>query len=200
MNEPREQQNELISRLDLIETMMKEGRCVIEYWGWSQVLWGTAYLIAIGWSHSAVRPVLAWPVTTVAAAIVTAIVANRKRRANPLTTTTRALRGVWIAVGTALFLFCFSVGLGGHYESHSYMAAVEVLLGVAYFSCAMVLRWRAQFAAAIIWWTAAVATCFAPDAWVTPIFVIATIFGMVGLGLYLMYSEHRDKQRIVSHA
>ena len=41
---------ELKDRLNLIETMIAEGRRTTESWGWTFVLWGVAYYIAIAWA------------------------------------------------------------------------------------------------------------------------------------------------------
>ncbi len=41
---------ELKDRLNLIETMIAEGRRTTESWGWVFVLWGVAYYVAIAWS------------------------------------------------------------------------------------------------------------------------------------------------------
>ena len=40
---------ELKDRLSLIETMIAEGRRTTESWGWTFVLWGVAYYVAIAW-------------------------------------------------------------------------------------------------------------------------------------------------------
>jgi|GEM_PF-2011925 len=201
MNEiVNESQAELLSRIDLIEAMVHEGRKKIEYWGWTQVLWGSAYLIAIGWVYWAQNPELAWPVTMITAAVIMVVVISRKKRALSRTASSRALGAIWTAVGTALFLYCFAVGIAGHAEIHSYIAAIEILLGVANFSGGMILRWRAPLMVGIIWWAAAVATAFAPVGWVILILVAATLICMIGFGLYLMVRERRDRQRGAAHA
>ena len=41
---------ELSERLDLIQSMIAEGRRSTESWGWVFLLWGVAYSIAIGWA------------------------------------------------------------------------------------------------------------------------------------------------------
>ncbi len=195
MNEAQESQNELLSRIDLIESMVLEGRRKFEYWGWSQVLWGSAYLIAIGWAYWSGSPNVAWPVTMIAAAVIMIVVSSRKKRVLPATASSRSIRAIWTVVGSALFLFCFSVGISGHFESHTFLAAVEVLLGVANLASAMILRWRTQLVVGIVWWVAAVATCFVRLAWVLPILVAATLICMIGFGLYLMYCDRRDRRR-----
>ncbi len=43
------EEQELKDRLSLIETMIAEGRRTTERWGWTFVLWGVAYYVAIVW-------------------------------------------------------------------------------------------------------------------------------------------------------
>lgn len=195
MNEAQESQSELLSRIDLIEAMVQEGRRKTVYWGWTQVLWGTAYLIAIGWSAWSGKPNIAWPVTMIAAVIITIMVASTRKREHRQTINSRAISGVWTAMGIAIFIFCFSMGISGHFEIHSLFGGVEAFLGLANFASATVLRWRVQFFVALVWWLSAVATFFVRDAMVVPILVIATLIGPIGFGLYLMMREHRDRQR-----
>lgn len=196
----QETQEELLSRFELVETMVKEGRRSTEYWGWTFVLWGAAYLIAIAWSYWFRQPNLAWPVTMIAAGVLTTVVAARKKRAMPQTPVSRAIRGIWTSAGIAIFIFCFAVGLSGHAEMHSYIATVEILLGVANCAVSMVLRWRGQFFIALLWWISAVATCYVGSQWIIPILVVDTLVGLLGFGLYLMYRERRDRRLRVQHA
>jgi hypothetical protein len=196
----QETQEELLTRFELVEMMVKEGRRSTEYWGWTFVLWGTAYLIAIAWSYWLRQPNIAWPVTMIAAVVLTIVMAGRKRRAKPQTPVSRAIVGIWRAVGAAIFIFCFAVGLSGHGEMHSYIATVEILLGVANCAVSMILRWRGQFLIALLWWISAIATCFVSSHWIMPILVFDTLIGFLGFGLYLMYCERRDRRLRVQHA
>lgn len=188
-------QTELLTRLDLMETMVREGRKTHEYWGWGFLLWGAAYLIAIGWSHSAHIPNAAWPVTMIAAAVLTAAVGAAGKHAHRQTTLSRSVCAIWTAVGAALFLYGFSIAISGYSELHSFYATVEILLGVANFASALILRWSVQFAVALIWGSAAVASCFAASTAILPLFVAASLLGNVGFGLYLTYCERRDRSR-----
>jgi hypothetical protein len=196
----QETQEDLLTRFELVEMMVKEGRRSTEYWGWTFVLWGAAYLIAIGWSYWLHQPNIAWPVTMIAATVLTIVVATRKKRAKPQTPVSRAIAGIWTAVGSALFIFCFAAAISGHAEIHIYIAAIEILLGVANCAISMVLRWRGQFLIALLWWVSAVATLFISAQWITPILVIDTLIGFLGFGLYLMYRERRDRRLRVQHA
>jgi hypothetical protein len=196
----QETREELLTRFELVEMMVKEGRRSTEYWGWTFVLWGTAYLIAIAWSYWLRQPNIAWPVTMIAAAMLTIVVANRKKRATPQTPVSRAIVGIWRAVGAAIFIFCFAVGMSGHGEMHSYIATVEILIGVANCAVSMVLRWRGQFLIALLWWISAIATCFVSSHWIMFILIFDTLIGFLGFGLYLMYCERRDRRLRVQHA
>ncbi len=198
MTETNESQADLFSRIDLIESMMQEGRRTTEYWGWVFVLWGAAYLIAIGWSNSSAMPQVAWPVTMIAAVILTVLLAIRQTRGKTHKPAGRAIGCIWATLGTAIFIYTFAAAASGHYEMHSYFAAVEIFLGSANCASSLVLRWRTQFLVALLWWVSAVATCFVATRLVLPILLIDTFIGFLGFGLYLMYCERRDRRRIAS--
>jgi hypothetical protein len=199
--ESRETDNDLLTRFELVEVMVKEGRRSTEYWGWSFVVWGSAYLIATGWSYWLRTPELAWAVSMMAALAVTLFACRAKKTKGKLhTTVSRSISAIWTAMGIALFIFCFGSSISGHAESHSFVAAIECFLGATNCASSMVLRWRGQFLIALMWWAAAAVTCFAPEQAIAPIFIAATLIGMVGFGLYLMYCERRDRGAVVQHA
>ena len=75
----------LAERLKLIESMIGEGRRSTTKWGWTFVLWGVAYLVATAWATWG-KSWLAWPVTMMAAGVVTSVVASRMSRGQPETT------------------------------------------------------------------------------------------------------------------
>src|SRR5712692_1176301 len=78
-------EQELKYRLSLIESMIAEGRRNTESWGWTFVLWGVVYYLAIAWSawgHS----VWAWPAPILIGVIVTVVVASLKAGNRPETT------------------------------------------------------------------------------------------------------------------
>jgi multisubunit Na+/H+ antiporter MnhB subunit len=135
----------------------------------------------------------------VTAAVLTVAIGSKKQK-RPVTTKSRAIGAIWTAVGSALFLYCFSVGVSGHFESHAYMAAIETMLGLANCASAIVLRWRAQFLVTLVWWVSAAATCFVSETLVLPILVAASLIGNIGFGLYLMVREHGDQRKKMQHA
>jgi hypothetical protein len=194
-------EQELKDRLSLIESMITEGRRNIESWGWTFVLWGIAYYLAIAWSawgHSA----WAWPVTILIAVILTFFVASSRVGNHPETTLGRAVGSIWIALGISMFLLFPALGLSGRLaDQHVFVAVISTLLGMANGASALILRWRVQLACAVMWWVAAVAACFTTEAQSTIVFLVAIFLGQIAFGIYGMVAEAQErKQRGPIHA
>lgn len=181
---------ELKDRLNLIENMIAEGRRTTESWGWTFVLWGVAYYIAIAWSTWG-KSTLAWPVTMIAAGVITGIVASRHTNSQPETTMGRAIGSIWIAMGISMFLLFMSMGLSHRFEEHVFVAIIGAMLGMANATSSMILKWKMQFACAVVWWAAAVAACFGSENQSTIVFLAAIFFGQIVFGIYAMICESR---------
>jgi hypothetical protein len=75
------------------------------------------------------------------------------------------------------------------------------MLGLANVACGLALKWRAELACGLVWWTAAVIACFgspnaAVDAFLAAIFLCQIVFG-----IYAMILEsRRRKQNGAAHA
>jgi len=163
---------ELTARLSLIETMIAEGRQKTESWGWSFVLWGIAYYVAIAWStlgHSS----YAWPVTMIGTSLLTAVVATRIGNKQPETTMGRAIGAIWIAVGVSLLIFCLSASIAGRIDLQTFIAAVAAMLGAANAASSIILKWGAQFFCALVWWVASAISCFATASQSSIVFLAA---------------------------
>jgi hypothetical protein len=188
-------EQELKDRLSLIESMIAEGRRNTESWGWTFVVWGVAYYLAIGWSalgHS----VLAWPVTIMIAVIVTVVVATLKSDNHPGTTLGRAIGSIWMALGISMSLLFLALGLSGRLtDQHLFVAVISAILGMANGASALILRWKVQFACAVVWWAAAVATCFGTDAQSTIMFLVAIFLCQIAFGIYGMIAEGQERKR-----
>lgn len=184
---------ELTSRLSLIETMIAEGRQTTESWGWSFVLWGVAYYVAIAWStwgHSN----YAWPVTMIGTALLTAIVGSRISRQQPETTMGRAIGAIWMAIGGSLFIFCLCASIAGRIDLQTFIAAVAAMLGAANAASSIILKWGAQFMCALVWWTTAAIACFATTSQSSIVFLVAIFLGQIVFGGYMMLSEARERK------
>jgi hypothetical protein len=195
------EEKELKERLMLIENMIAEGRRITESWGWIFVLWGVAYYVAILWAAHG-GPAVAWPVTMIAAAIVSSVIASRKTRSRPQTTMGRAIRSIWIAMGIALFVLLSALGWSGHItDVRIIIAIVAAMLGFANLASSLILRWKAQFGSAVAWLAAAVAVCFVANTLVIPVFVGAIFLCQIVFGIYGILCEARErKARGASHA
>jgi hypothetical protein len=200
---------ELAERLNLIETMIAEGRRKTESWGWTFVLWGAAYGGAIVgsnvgypfvqwsiWGHRS----LAWPIAVVSAFIAMfAIIAVSERRAEkqPDTALGRSVYSVWIALAISMPLLLTVLGSTGRLDQQGYVAVVGGLLGMTNAASAMILRWRLQFGCAVVWWGAAVSACFSTVPVALVIFLVAIFLCQILFGLYGMASEARGQKQVL---
>jgi hypothetical protein len=187
---------ELKDRLELIENMLSAGRRKTENWGWTFVLWGVAYYAAIAWS-SYDRPMLAWPVTMFATAIVTAIVASRKRIQEPETTIGRAIGSIWMSLGITMFILFMAMGLSHRFDVHVFVATISAMLGMANATSGLILKWKMQLACAIVWWVAAVATCFTDAKQKAIVFLAAIFLCQIVFGIYAMIRGSKRRHEAV---
>lgn len=195
---------ELKDRLNLIESMIAEGRRTTESWGWTFVLWGVAYYIAIAWANWG-QPSLAWPVTMIAAGMLTGILASRSAGMRTRTTIGRAMMAIWLAMGISTFAVMLSLGMSGRLDLHNSVAIIGAMLGTANATSSIILRWKMQFACAVVWWASAVAGCFTSDSVTSIVFLAAIFFCQIVFGIYGMIADSRKQKagcvgQGVSHA
>jgi len=193
------EQQELKDRLSLIETMIAEGRRTTESWGWVFVLWGVAYVVAILWAslgHSS----LAWPVTMTGACALTGALVAGKGGNRTITTIGRAIGSIWIAAGISMFLLFLSLGISGRIDQHIQVAVIGAMLGTANGASSMILKWKMQFACALVWWAASVFACFGNEMQVTIAFFAAIFFCQIVFGIYGMIRESRKRGQDALHA
>jgi hypothetical protein len=193
------EEQELKDRLKLIENMIAEGRRTTESWGWTFVLWGVAYYVAIAWSTFSNSSV-AWPVTMVATSILTVVLASRRARKHPETTLGRAMLAIWAGMGISTFVVMLSLGISGRLDLHVALAIVGAMLGAANASSGILLKWKMQFASALVWLAAASASCFLSEIQAGVLFVVAIFFCQIVFGIYGMIAESRGRSRGISHA
>jgi hypothetical protein len=191
---------DLKDRLAVIESMIAEGRRRTESWGWTFVLWGVAYYVAIGvdaWTHSA----WAWPATMIAAVAITVILVSLKAGKEPDTNMGRAVGSVWMALGCSMFLLFLALGISGKLtDTRVFFAVASAMLGMANGASGLILRWKMQLACAVVWWAAAVATCFGTENQSEVIFLIAIFFCQIVFGIYGMIAESRKVRKSAAHA
>lgn len=201
MMSANDEEMDLNDRLMLIESMIAEGRRTTESWGWVFVLWGIAYYVALVWAAHGGN-VVAWPVTMIAAAILSGVTKGRRVRNQPETTLRRAIGAIWVAMGASLFILLVALGWSGHItDVRVLIAIVTAMLAVANLASSLTLRWKVQFGCAVVWLAASVAVCYVADNLVMPVFVVAIFLGQIAFGFYGVMSEAKARKlRGASHA
>lgn len=206
---------ELQERLSLIQSMIAEGRRSTESWGWTFVLWGLAYGVAIvlsSWGGPLsvwgnryvitgnVGSEIVWPITMVCAVLLTLAIGFRKGRPKTGTTLVRAVVSVWVSAGISMLVIFPSLAFAGKLDEHVFVAVVAAMLGVANGASGMILRWKAQIACGVIWWITSAAACFGTEAQLTIAFLVAIFLCQIVFGIYAMMMESRRRQREIAHA
>ena len=191
---------ELKDRLSLIESMIAEGRRTTESWGWTFVLWGVAYYVAIAWSVWGIYRSLAWPVTMVTASSLTGVLASLQKHSHPQTTLGRAMSSIWIAMGISMFIVLMCLAISGRFNLNIFVAIIGAMLGMANATSSLILKWKMQFACAVVWWAAAVAACFASEGQTGIAFLAAIFFCQIVFGIYAMICESRRRNQGATHA
>jgi hypothetical protein len=192
-------QVELTERLNMIEALIAEGRRSCESWGWTFVLWGVAYYVAFfwaAWGHFS----YAWPVTVIAASLLTVVGFWRQNR-QPNTTMGRAIGSIWIATGVTMFVLFDALGFSGRLtDARIFLASASAILGLANAACSMMLKWKAEFACALAWWAAAVIASFGSPGLAVDAFLVAIFLCQIVFGVYAMILEsRRNKERAAAH-
>ena len=185
------EEQELKDRLSLIESMIAEGRRTTESWGWTFVLCGVAYYVAIAWSALDPHHFAAWPVTMIAAAILSGVIASRTASRHPKTTSGRAMIAIWLGMGISTFIVMMSLGMSGRLELHVAVAIVGAMLGAANATSSIILKWKIQFACAVVWWTTAAVSGFLSETQAAIVFLVAIFFCQIVFGIYGMIAESR---------
>lgn len=194
-------EHELNDRLNLIESMIAEGRRRTENWGWAFALWGVVYYVAItwsAWSHNG----WAWPVTVLVGVAATIAVASSKSGDHPKTTLGRATGSIWIGTGISMFVLFFALGVSGRLtDQHLFAAVASAMLGMANGASAILLRWKVQLACAIVWWAAAAGASFGSDSQSLVVFLVAIFLCQIVFGIYGSIAQARkNNPRVPAHA
>lgn len=194
---------ELKDRLNLIESMIAEGRRSCEGYGWTFLLWGVAYYVAIAWS-TLYHFGPAWPITMSIAGVVMGVIVWRMRSKNssrPVTTISRAIWSIWSGVGISMFVILDAIGFSGRQTDWRISTAVaSTLIGTANAASSLALRWKAQFACAVVWWATTVVCCLGTENQSSIAFLTAIFLGQIVFGIYLMIGEARARRQEASHA
>lgn len=196
-------EQDLKERLDLISTMIAEGRRTTESWGWTIVLWGVAFYVAIAWSSGILAgPIwgghyLAWPVTMIGTFVFVRVLASNRHKHSkaPATTIGRAIMSIWTAMSISMFALLLPMGLSGRGDQQVYTAVIAAMLATANGASGILLKWKAQFACAVVWWLAAAASCFGTITQSSIAFLVAIFLCQIVFGIYAMICDSRRRRQ-----
>ena len=82
-----------------------------------------------------------------------------------------------------------SLGLTGKLDVHIGVAIVAAMLGTANAASSIILKWKMQFACAVIWWATTVAGVFGSESQAGIVFLVAIFFCQIVFGIYGMICE-----------
>ncbi len=194
---------ELKDRLSLIESMIAEGRRTTESWGWTFVLWGVAYYIALGWDILGHNP-WAWVITmTIFWLLMMAILwykSKQQTEKNPSTQAGRSISAIWTAMGISMMMLFPAMGFSARFTPQIFVAVACAMLGTTNAASGMILKWKAQISCAMVWWAASAVACFTSVAQCTIVFLVAIFLCQIVFGIYLMIAETCQRGKAASHA
>ena len=191
--------SELKVRLELIESMLAASRRQTESWGWTFLLWGIAYYVAIA-VYQLTHAWWAWPVTMISAGVLTFLISMRITRSKPGTTMGRVMCAIWISLGVSMFVLLISLAQNHMLHARSSIAIVCTLLGMANAISGMTLKWTMQIACAVVWWLAAVVVCFSNEMQSFVVFLAAIFICQIVFGIYAMICDAKRRNAGNSHA
>src|ERR1017187_6753275 len=192
-NEDGVTRDELVQRVELMASMIAEGRRFATRCGWIFALWGLVGLAATGllffvpdsnWVGQ-----WAWPVCLVAGVVLTFVgrALQAREQSCGLNIRSRTVEAVWGMMGLALAIYVSTAMVRHLTWQYSYIAALLIVGGMAHAISAFILRWRAQGVVAVIWWMGAIAVFFAHSQRdVQLVMFVEMGLGMTLFGLYAM--------------
>ena len=100
-----------------------------------------------------------------------------------------------------MFIVLFSLGYSGKMGLHVFVAVICGMLGSVNASSSMILKWKLQFACALVWWATTIYACFGNGHYLMPVFLAAIFLCQIAFGVYCMIRESLERKlRGASHA
>ena len=103
-------------------------------------------------------------------------------------------------MGISMFALLVPLGLSGRADQQVCVAVVMTLLGTANAASGILLKWKAQFACAVVWWLASAASLFGTDTQSMIAFLVAIFFCQIVFGIYAMILESRGRRQGAANA
>jgi hypothetical protein len=103
-------------------------------------------------------------------------------------------------MGISLFILMMSLGISGRLDQHSSIAVVGAMLATANAASSMILRWKLQFACALVWWAMTIYACIGRGKGLTLAYLAAIFLCQIVFGVYGMIREARVRKLEAAHA
>jgi hypothetical protein len=199
---------EIVQRIELMESMIAEGRQFTARFGWAFVLWGVVDLAAMSWQYfqpdSELAGKWAWPICLAAGVVLTFLGRAWQRsqqNCSPGGLRWRTVEAVWGMTGIALAIYITCAMVRHLTWQYSYVAALFMIVGLAHAISAAILRWRMQGVVAAIWWAGGIAAfCVRSNRGVQEIMFLEMVFGTILFGVYAMVLERMGRGRAHENA
>jgi hypothetical protein len=198
--------DDLVQRVALMETMIAEGRKSTARFGWIFVLWGVVDIAGIVWEYRRPGFRWIWPIVMVTGFVIQyAIFVVRRRTSRQVGSNSmqsRSIAAVWSMMGVTALLYVAAAVVENATGHIAFVAAILMFVGMAHATSALILRWPAQGAVAVLWWAGGIATYVLSWEYFLSIFVGEMFFGMIAFGLYGMWLDRQQEQggRASAHA
>jgi hypothetical protein len=190
---------DLLQRIEMMETMIAAGRRSTTRKAWIFVLWGLVNVVAVSWRHIQPHSFWVgnwdWPICLSAGVVLTFAGRALQKTDHGLRKSIqgRNVEAVWGMMGVALAIFIASAMVRHLTWEYSYLAGLLIIIGLAHAISAVILRSRAQGLVAGIWWAGAIAMFFSRGpSDVNAIMIAEMCVGMILFGLYAMMLERRN--------
>src|ERR1017187_3583409 len=181
--------DELLQRLELMESMIAEGRQYTGRNSWIFVLWGVVDLVAMSWQYYFPNfgGRWAWAICLPAGVVLTLAGKARQRKGAGYSKNQECSRvmSVWGMAGLGMGIYVAG-GMLTHFDwQFSYMAAILMMIGIAHAISAAILRWWMQGLTAAVYWAGG-AAILAFNSWraTNGIWLIEMCVVMIAFGLY----------------
>ena len=100
-----------------------------------------------------------------------------------------------------MFILFPALGASGRLaDQHVFVAIAATMLGATNAASSRILKWNLQFACAIVWWAAAVISCFGSVTQSSIAFLAAIFLCQIVFGGYMMLAEARRRNEGAVHA
>jgi hypothetical protein len=98
-------------------------------------------------------------------------------------------------MGISMFALLLPLGLSGRADQQVCVAVVATLLGTATAASGILIKWKAQFACAVVWWLASAASLFGTVTQSLIAFLAAVFICQIVFGIYAMILESREQRK-----